>query len=110
MLRGLIVALLLTGCTTVKPVVVEPEQKTPGFIFRNKYNIGDCVYLVDPGNNYRGNKKDAMKIEDITPTHYVYRWSVPDFINKKLVWAIGSNEMPHAKFERLTKRLDKCPF
>ncbi len=108
MLRGLILALFLTGCTPtmVDDLNVEEISKP----IKTKYKVGECTYLVEPSTG-KGSKKNAMRVEEVTSTSYVYRWWVPKLNSNppEDEWAIGTNIGTHDYFERITKRLDKCP-
>jgi len=102
-LQRLIMVLALSGCVTSKAQVEVPDipvEETPNV----KYKVGECTYLVDPENNYKGRKDDAMRVEEITSTHYIYRWWVDQG-----GWALDTNTRTHEVYERITKRLDKCP-
>lgn len=73
------------------------------------YKPGDCYYLIDPENGNKGNKDHALKIEEVTNTHYIYRWWIPDYKNKRLTWALETNTLPKKVIEKVTKKLNECP-
>ena len=106
-MKYLILALLLAGCAEqqVEMPTVEVVE-TPKTVIETQYKVGQCLYLVDPENGFKGNKKDAMRVEEITSTHYVYRWWI--YLGKP-GWAIDTNRRTHANLERLTKPLEECP-
>jgi hypothetical protein len=103
-MKYLILTLLLTGCATQPNLLPTEPVVTHKSIPDTLYRVGQCLYLVDPENHFKGNKKDAMRIEEITPTHYTYRWWVYSG-----EWAVGVNSMEYHKLERLPKPLEKCP-
>lgn len=104
-MKYLILIILLASCTKSQLLPSsEPITKTHKIVSNTLYKIGQCLYLVDPENEFKGNKKDAMRIEEITSTHYVYRWWVYGG-----GWAIDVNRLSHIKLERLTKPLEECP-
>lgn len=100
-------ALCLTSCATPVDSLDIEEIAKP---IVTKYKVGDCAYLIDPENG-KGKKKNALRIEEVLDTDYIYRWWIPVLNSNppKDEWAIGVNTATHEYIERMTKRLEKCP-
>lgn len=104
-MRNLILAILLTGCAEQQvQTPLEEATETSKKVTEALYKPGQCLFLVDPENDFKGKEKDALRVDEVTPTEYVYRWWV---FNKE--WAVGTNRRPHKSLERITKKLNECP-
>ena|ERR1043165_5206049 len=109
-MKKLLLLFLLSGCTENRMVLPpeEPIQQAPETLLRvpeTKYKAGQCFYLIDHATG-KGNPKDILMIDSITPTKYIYRWWIYWTNN----WAMETNEGigEFNLFESMTKEIP-CP-
>ena len=86
-----IIFILLLGCSTI------PKQ--------NKYDVGDCVIIYDHEVGHVVDPNVIVKVEEISETHYTYRWWLP----RARVWGKDLFAHPLGEFKIFHKMTVKTP-
>jgi hypothetical protein len=97
-----ILFLLLVGCATTPPPVLQKYNSDPA----PQYQVGDCLMVFDPTDNKPTRHRVRVERVDTGLKRYFYRWLMD---SGKWDSGLSSSVGKFKTLEKITKKVDDCP-